>query len=232
MPSRHKRLLFCTCGLSSLCCALAAAVATGLPLWVQGTVLCRTGAELVNASGAELDKFLGGLSYGLFGGERVKQCGLGGRASRFSFFPQLQASVPVLLHVSTIFFCGLVLLFSSLSCAFFFFNAFGRPQEALHGPRGLYLWTLASCACSGLVMALFSSEVKLHHLSERISNVNEDVFTFQTYSESYGRSFWLFLLVLLLQALNALLTRLAGIRLPFWEAKPAEGGGGAMDLLY
>lgn len=84
MPSRQKQLLFSIAGLFGFSCALTAAVATGLPFWLNGTVLCRTGAELVNATGAELDKFLGELSYGLFHGQRVKQCGLGGRASRFS----------------------------------------------------------------------------------------------------------------------------------------------------
>ncbi|MEQ2182807.1 hypothetical protein GOODEAATRI_026104 [Goodea atripinnis] len=84
MPNRQKQVLFCSAGLLSLCCALSAAVITGLPFWLRGAVLCRTGAELVNATGAELDQFLGELSYGLFHGERVKQCGLGGRPSRFS----------------------------------------------------------------------------------------------------------------------------------------------------
>lgn len=84
MPSRQKRLLFSLSGLLGFVSALAAAVATGLPSWLSGTVLCRTGAELVNATGPELDKFLGELSFGLFHGVRVKQCGLGGRASRFS----------------------------------------------------------------------------------------------------------------------------------------------------
>lgn len=84
MPSRQKQLIFSISGLLGLSCALTAAVATGLPFWLDGTVLCRTGAELVNATGPELDKFLGEVSYGLFHGHRVKQCGLGGRASRFS----------------------------------------------------------------------------------------------------------------------------------------------------
>lgn len=84
MPSRQKRLIFSISGLFGFSCALTAAVATGLPFWLSGTVLCRTGAELVNASGPELDMFLGDLNYGLFHGQRVKQCGLGGRPSRFS----------------------------------------------------------------------------------------------------------------------------------------------------
>ncbi|XP_034535194.1 clarin-1-like [Notolabrus celidotus] len=84
MPTRQKQVLFSVCGLLALCCALSASVSAGLPFWLRGTVLCRTGADLVNATGPELDKFLGLLSYGLFHGERVKQCGLGGRPSRFS----------------------------------------------------------------------------------------------------------------------------------------------------
>jgi len=84
MPPRQKQLVFSASGLLGLSCALMAAVALGLPLWLSGVVLCRTGAELVNATGPELDQFLGELNYGLFHGQRVKQCGLGGRPSRFS----------------------------------------------------------------------------------------------------------------------------------------------------
>ncbi|XP_035477902.2 clarin-1 isoform X2 [Scophthalmus maximus] len=232
MPSRQKQLIFSISGLLGLSCALTAAVATGLPFWLDGTVLCRTGAELVNATGPELDKFLGEVSYGLFHGHRVKQCGLGGRASRFSFFPDLLSSVPAGLHVSVIFLCGAVILFSSVATGFFFFNAFGRPYETLQGPMGLYLWTFICCVCSSLIMILFASEVKLHHLTDRIANFNEVNFVFQTYSERYGRSFWLFFLIFLLHGLNILLIRLAGIQFPFQETKESELSGGAADLMY
>ncbi|XP_060903353.1 clarin-1 [Labrus mixtus] len=232
MPSRQKQLLFSLCGLLGFSCALTAAVAAGLPFWLRGTVLCRTGADLVNATGPELDKFLGQLSYGLFHGERVKACGLGGRPSRFSFFPDLLSAVPSGLHVSVIFFCGVVILFSSVATGFFFFNAFGRPYETLQGPMGLYLWTFISCVCSCVVMILFVSEVKLHHLSDRIVNFNEVNFEFQTYRENYDRSFWLYVLVFFLHVANLLLTRLAGVRLPFHQSKEAELGGGAADLMY
>ncbi|KAM7412446.1 hypothetical protein PAMA_020028 [Pampus argenteus] len=232
MPSRQKQLLFSVSGLFGFSCALTAAVATGLPFWLNGTVLCRTGAELVNATGPELDKFLGGLSYGLFHGERVKQCGLGGRPSRFSFFPDLLSAIPAGLHITVIFFCGVVILFSSVATGFFFFNAFGRPYETLQGPMGLYLWTFICCLCSCLVMILFASEVKLHHLSERIANFNEVTFVFQTYNEHYDRSFWLFFLVFLLHGLNILLIRLAGVQFPLKETKESDLSSVAADLMY
>ncbi|XP_078101251.1 clarin-1-like [Sander vitreus] len=232
MPSRQKQLLYSVSGLLGLCCALTAAVSAGLPLWISGAVLCRTGAELVNATGPELDKFLGELNYGLFQGQRVKQCGLGGRPSRFFFFPDLQSAIPVGLHVTVVFFCGVVILFSIVATGFFFFNAFGRPYETLQGPLGLYLWSAICCVSSCLVMILFASEVKLHHLSRRIANFNEENFVFQTHSERYGRCYWLFLLVFLLHALNVLLIRLAGTHFPFQGEKGAELSGGAADLMY
>ncbi|XP_068440619.1 clarin-1 [Clinocottus analis] len=232
MPRRQQQLVFSASGLLALSCALAAAVAVGLPRWLRGAVLCRTGAELVNATGPELDKFLGELSYGLLHGVRVKQCGLGGRPARFSFFPDLLDAIPVVLHVSVLFFCGVVILFSSVVTGFFFFNAFGRPYETLQGPMGLYLWTFISWLSSCLVMILFASEVKLHHLSDRISNFNEVNFVFQTYTEHYDRCFWLFFLIFLLHGFNFLLVRLAGIQFPFQESKELDLSGGAADLMY
>ncbi|XP_013886513.1 clarin-1 [Austrofundulus limnaeus] len=176
MPNRQKRVLFSCSGFVGLSCALMAAVATGLPFWVHGSVLCRTGAELVNATGPELDKFVGELSFGLFHGQRVKQCGLGGRTARFS-------------------------------CE-------------------------SKCLSSFLVMVLFGSELKVLHLSERISNFNEEKFVFQTFTERYDRSFWLFLLIFFLHGFNIVLIRLAGIQFPFQENKGVDLSGGAADLLY
>ncbi|XP_038153718.1 clarin-1 isoform X1 [Cyprinodon tularosa] len=233
MPNRQKQVLFCSAGILSLCCALSAAVISGLPFWLRGSVLCRTGAELVNATGAELDQFVGDLSYGLFHGERVKQCGLGGRPSRFSFFPDLMSVIPAGLHVTIIFFCSVVVLFSSVASGFFFFNAFGRPYETLQGPMGLYLWT---CICSGLtsclVLILFASEVKIRRLSELIANFKEENFVFQTYSESYDSCFWVFFIILVLHGLNLVLIRLTGIQFPFQGKKDVELSVGAADLMY
>ncbi|XP_029302247.1 clarin-1 [Cottoperca gobio] len=142
------------------------------------------------------------------------------------------SSPSVGLHVSVIFFCGAVILFSSVATGLFFFNAFGRPYETLQGPMGLYLWTFICCVCSCLVMILFASEVNFNHLSNRIANFNEVNFVYQTYTERYDRCFWLFFLVFLLHALNFLLIRLAGIQFPFRESKESDLSGGAADLMY
>ncbi|KAK1899582.1 Clarin-1 [Dissostichus eleginoides] len=230
MPSLQQTLLFSLSGVLALSSGLLSAVVSGLPLWVGGSVLCLTGAELVNASGPELEKFRGELSYGLLGGRRVRQCGLGGRASSFYFFPELLSAIPVGLHVSVLFFCGVVVLFLR-GLRLLLFNAFGRPYETLQGPLGLYLWTAISCVSSCLVMILFASEVSLNHLSDRIVNFNEASFVYRTHSERFGRCFWLFFLVFLLHAVNFLLIRLTGVQFPF-RGKESELSGGAADLMY
>lgn len=84
MPTPQKKILFCLAGVLSFVCALGTAAAIGTQLWVKGTILCKTGALLVNATGPELEKFIGEIQYGLFHGERVRQCGLGGRPFQFS----------------------------------------------------------------------------------------------------------------------------------------------------
>ncbi|XP_060744850.1 clarin-1 [Tachysurus vachellii] len=232
MPSRQKKVLFSIAGVLSFACVLIVAAAMGGRNWVKGTVLCKTGAQLVNATGSELDKFIGSLNYGLFHGQWLKQCGLGGRPFSFSFFPDLVDVIPASLHVSVIIFCAVLILFSSVCTAFFMYNAFGNPYETLHGPLGLYLWNLISCLCSCLILILYASEVKLHHLSEKIANYKESTFAYKTYSEAFDHSFWLIFIVFLVHGLNILLIRLAGIQFPFQEAKESDANTGAADLMY
>ncbi|XP_075426557.1 inactive ubiquitin carboxyl-terminal hydrolase MINDY-4B-like isoform X2 [Ascaphus truei] len=85
MPKQQqKKVMFCLAGVLSFACALGIAAALGTQLWIKGTILCKTGALLVNATGEELQKFIGEIQYGLFYGQSVRQCGLGGRPLKFS----------------------------------------------------------------------------------------------------------------------------------------------------
>ncbi|XP_074768729.1 clarin-1 isoform X1 [Athene noctua] len=245
MPAQQKKIIFCVAGVLSFACALGTAAAIGTQLWVKGTTLCKTGALLVNATGHELEKFIGEIQYGLFHGERVRQCGLGGRPFQFSFFPDLLKIIPASIHVSVILFCTVLIVFALVGAGFFMFNAFGSPYETLHGPIGLYLWSFIGCkaklmsispsisgSCGCLIMILFSSEVKIHHLSEKIANFKEGSFIFKTHSEQFANSFWIILVCSLVHFLNALLIRFAGFDFPFSKPKDSGTITGAVDLMY
>ncbi|XP_068841057.1 clarin-1 isoform X1 [Capricornis sumatraensis] len=246
MPSQQKKVIFCMAGMLSFVCALGVVTALGTPLWIKATFLCKTGALLVNASGQELDKFMGEMQYGLFHGEGMRQCGLGKRPFRFSFFPDLLKAIPVSIHVNVILFSTILIILTLVGTAFFMYNAFGKPFETLHGPLGLYLLSFISAklwvrpatvhqsygSCGCLVMILFASEVKIHHLSEKIANYKEGTYVYKTQSEKYTTSFWVVFICFFVHFLNALLIRLAGFQFPFSKSKDTETANVAADLMY
>ncbi|XP_072110592.1 clarin-1 isoform X1 [Mobula birostris] len=232
MANRRKRVIFCGGALLSFASALTALVALGTHFWVEGSLLCRTGVQLVNASGAELHKFIGAIRYGIFHGQRLRQCGLGGRSFQITFFPTLLDAIPASLHVMVLLFSVAIIVFALVATGFFMFNAFGRPYETLHGPMGLYLWNTIACSCGFMVMILFTSEVKVHHLSEKIANYREGSFVFETYTEVFGYSFWLVFGCSLVHCSNILLIRFIGIQFPFPLSKSTNSSDGGVDLMY
>ncbi|XP_011941148.1 PREDICTED: clarin-1 isoform X2 [Cercocebus atys] len=106
-------------------------------------------------------------------------------------FPDLLKAIPVSIHVNVILFSAILIVLTMVGTAFFMYNAFGKPFETLHGPLGLYLLSFISGSCGCLVMILFASEVKIHHLSEKIANYKEGTYVYKTQSEKYTTSFWL-----------------------------------------
>ncbi|XP_021574133.1 LOW QUALITY PROTEIN: clarin-1 [Carlito syrichta] len=245
MPNQQKKIIFCMAGVLSFACALGVVTALGTPLWIKATILCKTGALLVNASGQELDKFMGEMQYGLFHGEGVRQCGLGARPFRFSFFPDLLKAIPVSIHVNVILFSTILIVSTMVGTAFFMYNAFGKPFETLHGPLGLYLLSFISVvlwlpatrhqpegSCGCLVMVLFASEVKIHHLTEKIANYKEGTYAYKTQSEKYTTSFWVVFICFFVHFLNGLLIRLAGFQFPFAKSKDTETTNVAADIMY
>lgn len=98
-------------------------------------------------------------------------------------------------------------------------------------PCVLFVLSLAgSCGC--LVMILFASEVKIHHLSEKIANYKEGTYAYKTQSEKYTTSFWVVFLCFFVHFLNGLLIRLAGFQFPFAKSKDTETTNVASDLMY
>uniref|UniRef100_A0A6I8N1V7 Clarin 1 n=1 Tax=Ornithorhynchus anatinus TaxID=9258 RepID=A0A6I8N1V7_ORNAN len=232
MSSRQKKVIFGVAGLFSFACALGVLAATGTQSWIKGTIFCQTGALLVNASGQELEKFIGEIQYGLFSGERVRQCGLGGRPFQFSFFPDLLKVIPLSIHVSVILFSIILIVFTLVATAFFLFNAFGKPYETLHGPTGLYFWRSKKMVLGGGVVVVGAGKVKIHRLSEKIANYKEGTYIYLTHSENYASSFWVIFVCSFVHFLNGFLIRLAGFQFPFAKSKDSETTNGAVDLMY
>ena len=98
-------------------------------------------------------------------------------------------------------------------------------------PNTLSLPSVAgSCGC--LVMILFASEVRIHHLSEKIANYKEGTYAYKTQTEKYTTSFWVIFICFFVHFLNGLLIRLAGFQFPFVKSKDTETTNVAADLMY
>lgn len=82
MPSLWKRITFSVASVLCIASVALLVVALATEKWVTGRILCKTGAEIVNASHPEMDQFIGDIYYGLFQGGKTKKCGLGNRRSK------------------------------------------------------------------------------------------------------------------------------------------------------
>lgn len=81
MPSLWKRITFSVASVLCVGSVVLLVVALSTERWVTGRILCKTGAEIVNASHPELEQFIGDVYFGLFRGGKNKRCGLGSRRS-------------------------------------------------------------------------------------------------------------------------------------------------------
>ncbi|XP_006030016.1 clarin-2 [Alligator sinensis] len=231
MPGCFKKTLFALASAMSFVSFILIVVAMGTQKWITGKILCKTGADLVNATDPELVKFIGDIYYGLFRGGKVRQCGLGGRRSKFTLFPHLVKKLNTGLHVMIIIFLCVAISFALISFGFCILNIIQVPYQAIKGPAGICLWNLLAGGFTALAVASFIAAVKLHHLTERIANFQE-IFQFVVLEEQYEGSFWLCVASATAHGVNLLLIALSAIRFPEFKTKTEEANVTAEDIMY
>ncbi|KAJ6659418.1 hypothetical protein lerEdw1_019150 [Lerista edwardsae] len=228
MPGCFKQTLFAFVAVLSFVSFILILVAMGSSKWMTGKILCKTGAELVNATDLELIKFMGEIYYGLFGGGKMRQCGLGGRRSKFRIFPHLVKKLNTTLHVAIILFLCMAFSFALVSLGFCILNIMKVPYRAITGPAGIALWNFIAV----LATTSFMAAVKLHHLTERIANFRENIFRFVVLEEQYEYSFWLCVASAAIHGVNMLLVAISLIHFPSRKTKTEEANVTAEDIMY
>ncbi|XP_019408878.1 PREDICTED: clarin-2 [Crocodylus porosus] len=231
MPGCFKKTLFALASAMSFVSFILIVVAMATQKWITGKILCKTGADLVNATDPELVKFIGDIYYGLFRGGKVRQCGLGGRRSKFTLFPHLVKKLNTGLHVMIIIFLCVAISFALISFGFCILNIIQVPYRAIKGPAGICLWNLLAGGFTALAVASFIAAVKLHHLTERIANFQEN-FQFVVLEEQYEGSFWLCVASATAHGVNLLLIALSAIHFPEFKTKTEEANVTAEDIMY
>ncbi|XP_062410686.1 clarin-2 [Sardina pilchardus] len=233
MPSLWKRIVFSFGSIICITSAVVLVVALGSESWVTGTILCKTGVDLVNASSPELVQFTGDIYFGLFQGGKTRKCGLGIRRSKIYIFPKLVKTLNEGLHAIVILFIFVAIGFAFVSLAFCIYNARKVPYQSIKGPLGLYLWNFIAGLFGSLASLCFLASVCHHNLTERVANYKESFFQFVVLEEDFGFSFWLCIASAALHGANILVVAMSKIHLPKIQTKkPEEPTVTADDLLY
>ncbi|NXM82095.1 CLRN3 protein, partial [Oenanthe oenanthe] len=195
MPSRKKSCMFgcsfCACvgSLALICVALAT------PRWAGSELrFARAGSNLTVS-----------LTYGLFRGtcEQFVDLGLQVPKNTFQVSDALSSSSSSSsrsLNVATIVVLVLALLSSLLSSAFTCTNAVSNPYQTFLGPVGVYTWNSVCGVLILLAMILFPVNVEGSRLPVDLvpGGCSTQVETHLGSKHSYGYSYWIMLLILLL----------------------------------
>ncbi|XP_036901309.1 clarin-2 [Sturnira hondurensis] len=232
MPGWFKKVWFGLASLLSFSSFVLIIAALAVPRWLSGKILCQTGVDLVNATDPELVKFIGDIYYGLFRGCKVRQCGLGGRQSQFTIFPQLVKELNTGLHALILLLLFLALPLALVSMGFAILNMIQVPYKAVNGPGGICLWNVLAGGVVALAIASFMAAVKFHDLTERIANFQEKLFRFVVVEERYEESFWICVASASAHVANLVVVAISQIPLPEIKTKMEEATVTAEDILY
>uniref|UniRef100_A0A452GJH6 Uncharacterized protein n=1 Tax=Gopherus agassizii TaxID=38772 RepID=A0A452GJH6_9SAUR len=135
-------------------------------------------------------------------------------------FPHLVKKLNASLHVMILIFLCAAISFALVSFGFCILNAIKVPYRAIKGPAGICLWNL------------LAASVKLHRLTERIANFQENVFQFVILEEQYESSIWLCVASATSHVVNLLLIAVSGVRFPEFRTKTEEATVTAEDIMY
>lgn len=98
--------------------------------------------------------------------------------------------------------------------------------------NGEYLFHFVAGGFVVLAVTSFMAAVKLHHLTERIANFQENVFRFVILEEHFEDCFWICVASATAHAVNLLLIAVSEIHFPKIKTKTEEVNVTAEDIMY
>ncbi|KAM5323488.1 clarin-3 [Glossophaga mutica] len=194
MPTTKKTLMFLSSFFTSFGASVVICAVLGTHEWVSSTIAISDSSS----NGSIV------ITYGLFRGQSTQELrgGLAEGDKDFEVLGTLNAtSSPKTLHLVVISFLVLSLCTSLLSSGFTFYNSVSNPYQTFLGPLGVYTWSGLSASLTFLASVLFVGNVQSNRLSDKLARALYPPHPSATRREEahhYRYSFWLTLLVLLL----------------------------------
>ncbi|XP_012877444.1 PREDICTED: clarin-3 [Dipodomys ordii] len=197
MPTTQKTLMFLGSFVTSLGAVVVICSILATQAWITSTI-----AFSDSISNGSLT-----VTYGLFRGKSVQELdhGLKELDKNFDVLGVLSDSSPKTLHSVTILFLILSLATSLLSSLFTLYNSVSNPYQTFLGPVGVYTWNGLSASFVFLTMILFVGNTDANHLSEELSQRLYPAMILGGTAHTYGYSFWLIFLVMLLNIVTVVI---------------------------
>ncbi|KAI5216681.1 clarin-3 [Manis pentadactyla] len=193
MPTTQKILMFSSGFLTSFGAFIVICSVLATQEWIRSTIAISD----PSSNGSVI------INYGLFRGKSIQELnhGLAESDKDFEVLRKLNDSSQKVLHVVVILFLILGLSTTLLSAGFTFYNSVSNPYQTFLGPVGVYTWSGLSASFVFVAMMLFVGNIQSNHLSEELAQTLYPLYPTATHkgtAHSYGYSFWLLLLVILL----------------------------------
>ncbi|XP_053441895.1 clarin-3 [Nycticebus coucang] len=219
MPTTKKTLTFFSSFFTSLGSFIVICSILGTRAWISSTIAVRDSAS----NGTVL------ITYGLFHGKGTQEFshGFAEPDKTFAVLGILNNSSPKTMHLVAILFLVLSLFTALLSSGFTFYNSISNPYQTFLGPMGVYTWNGLGVLFIFLTMVLFVGNTQSNRLSEELFRVLYPMAISQGVTHSYGYSFWLTLLVILLNVITVVIVifyQKARYQRKQEQRKPMESG--------
>ncbi|XP_002921806.2 clarin-3 [Ailuropoda melanoleuca] len=200
MPTTRKTLMF----LSSFFTSFGAFIVVCSMLATQEWVSSRIAISDASSNGSLI------IVYGLFRGKSRQEFSHGLEESEkdFGVLEKLNNSSQKTLHWVVILSLILSLCTSLLSSGLTFYNSVSNPYQTFLGPVGVYTWSGFAAFFTFVTMILFVGNAQSNHLSEELAQTLYPLYPAAAYggtTHSYGYSFWLALLVVLLSIVSVVI---------------------------
>ncbi|XP_060096814.1 clarin-3 [Heteronotia binoei] len=193
MPSKRKSLMFASASFMSTCSFVVICLVLATKNWVSSTISFTSGM-------ANTTMF---FSYGLFEGQWSATVvnGIAMPVTSFQVADLMDNGTVKSLSIVVILLIVLSLLSSFLSSGFTCYNSVSNPYQTFLGPIGVYTWNSISGICIFLTMILFAVNVEAYELSVQLAfKTTSHPSRPYKLSNSYGYSYWIMFLIILLNA--------------------------------
>ncbi|XP_004404413.1 PREDICTED: clarin-3 [Odobenus rosmarus divergens] len=200
MPTTKKTLMFLLSFFTSFGAFVVVCSMLGTQEWVSSII-----AISDSSSNGSLV-----IVYGLFRGNSRQEFSHGLEESKkdFGVLEKLNNSSQRTLHLVVILFLVLSLCTLLLSSGLTFYNSISNPYQTCLGPVGVYTGSGLGAFFIFMSMILFVGNTQSNHLSEDLAQTLYQPYPAAAYggtTHSYGYSFWLTLLVILLSIITVVI---------------------------